>query len=226
MLVVHNLSLQKNHTRILSAISFELHPNQITAVVGPSGSGKTSLLRCIAGLERYHGIIKLDNQLLNSLPPEQRQVGFVEQDATLFPHLSAYDNIAYPLKLRRTPHTELAQSVQTLVRQFYLQPLLGRYPHELSGGEQRRVMLARTLIYQPKLLLFDEPFASIDTLLRIELVKLLKISLQRRPVPTLYVSHDLAEADYISQQRLILKQGHLVDQTDPWVKEFLSQRFT
>lgn len=225
MLVVRNVHLVKNQTQILSGISFQVEPNQVTAVVGPSGSGKTSLLRCIAGLENYQGNIELDDQSLNQLPPEKREIGFVEQEATLFPHLTAYNNIAYPLKLRKKNKEDTMRAVDTLLTQLHIDHVRQRYPHQLSGGEQHRVMLARTLIYEPKIILFDEPFAGVDTLLRIELVTLLKTILLHRLVPTLYVTHDLAEANYISQSSIVLQHGQVVANDDPWVQTFLQQRF-
>lgn len=217
MLAVHNLTLRKKNHTILSAVSLQVERDQVIAVVGPSGAGKTSLLRCIAGLEPYQGTIQL--------PPEKKAIGFVEQDITLFPHLTAYDNIAYPLKLRKKNTEFIKSAIDQLAKQLQIEPILTRYPHQLSGGEQHRVMLARTLIYKPSVLLFDEPFAGVDTLLRITLVKLLKTMLRERAVPTLYVTHDLAEADYISTHQLILREGKIVPATDPWVATFLQQRF-
>lgn len=210
MLVVRNLTLIKNQVTILTDVSLTVAADQVTTLVGPSGSGKTSLLRCIAGLETFSGNIS------------KHEIGYVEQDNTLFPHLTAYDNIAYPLKLRKQVNPA---AIHQLADQLAIRAVLTRYPHQLSGGEQHRVMLARTLIYEPSVLLFDEPFAGVDTLLQVELAKLLKTVLVERPVPTLYVTHDLAEADYIGTRQLVLKQGRLVSATDPWLQTFLQQRF-
>lgn len=225
MLVVRNLALIKNGVKILSDVSLQIAQPSLVTLLGPSGSGKTSLLRCLAGLERYQGDVEWNGQIMNSVPPEKRQFGFVEQDSTLFPHLTAYDNIAYPLKLRRKKTTHIQRAVTDLAEQLHLTQVLQRQPHQLSGGEQRRVMLARTLIYEPLVLLCDEPFAGVDALLRVELVHLLKTILLERPVPTVYVTHDLAEADFLSQQRLIIRAGRIVDPADPWVQTFLRQRF-
>lgn len=234
MLIVNRLSLFKNKNLILSELSLQVPSKQITALIGPSGSGKTSLLRCIAGLERYQGNIHLNTKQLDGLAPEKRSLGYVEQDNTLLPHLTAAENIAYPLKLRKQASTVIAESVQTIAAQLQLTTVLQRYPHQLSGGEQRRVMLARTMVYQPKILLFDEPFAGVDALLRFELVQLLKKQLLFLQLPVLYVTHDLAEAHYISDQAIVLRAGtitaagtwaELKQQPDPWLQLFLAQHF-
>ncbi|MBI4407246.1 MAG: ATP-binding cassette domain-containing protein [Candidatus Kerfeldbacteria bacterium] len=234
MLAVDHLILSKNDQLILSELSFQVQPNVVTALIGPSGSGKTSLLRCIAGLESYQGTIQLNNLPLDGLAPEKRSLGYVEQDNTLLPHLTAADNIAYPLKLRKQAPVMIAQAVNTLAAQLQLTAVLKRYPHQLSGGEQRRVMLARTMVYQPKILLFDEPFAGVDALLRVELVRLLKQQLAALRLPVLYVTHDLAEANYIADQAIVLRAGTITaaniwaalkQQPDPWLQTFLAQHF-
>lgn len=234
MLAVKHLTLTKNDQPILSAVSFQVQPNVVTALIGPSGSGKTSLLRCIAGLESYQGTIHLNTTALDGLAPERRQLGYVEQDNTLLPHLTAADNIAYPLKLRKQTPASIIQSVQMIAEQLQLVPVLKRYPHQLSGGEQRRVMLARTMVYQPKILLFDEPFAGVDALLRFELVQLLKQRLSILQLPVLYVTHDLAEASYIADQGMILRAGKIVasdtwinlkQKPDIWLQTFLAKHF-
>ncbi len=234
MLAVDHLTLSKNDHPILSGLSFQVQSNQIAALIGPSGSGKTSLLRCIAGLETYQGSIHLNTNRLDGLAPEKRSLGYVEQDNTLLPHLTAADNIAYPLRLRKQSPTVIAQAVIAIAAQLQLTTVLKQYPHQLSGGEQRRVMLARTMVYQPKILLFDEPFAGVDALLRVELAQLLKQQLAALPLPVLYVTHDLAEAHYIADQAIVLRAGtitaagtwaELKQQPDPWLQTFLAKHF-
>ena len=153
--------------------------------------------------------------------PEKRSLGYVEQDTIATSHCRG--NIAYPETVNKS--TVIAESVQTIAAQLQLVPVLQRYPHQLSGGEQRRVMLARTLVYQPSILLFDEPFAGVDALLRFELVQMLKKQLLSLSVPVLYVTHDLAEAQYISQAMLVLKNGSLVEPGNSWLTNFLQKRF-
>lgn len=234
MLEISKLNLALNRQPILTDISLTVAPGSITTVIGPSGAGKSSLLRCIAGLETYTGEINLNGQALNHLPTAKRQLGYVEQDNTLFPHLTVAENIAYPLRVRKTPKPVIQTKTQVMMQRLHIAALARRYPHQISGGEQRRVMLARTLVYEPNILLFDEPFAGIDALLRVTLVRLLKDLLKQRHVPVLYVTHDLAEAQFLSDQTIVLQTGkiaahatwpELTQQSNPWLQTFLQQRF-
>lgn len=234
MLEITKLNLALNHQSILGDVSLTAAPGSITTVIGPSGAGKSSVLRCIAGLEQYTGDIRLNGKTLNNLPTAKRQLGYVEQDNTLFPHLTIAENIAYPLRLRKIPKPLALTKVQAIMQQLQIAALAQRRPHQISGGEQRRVMLARTLVYEPSILLFDEPFAGVDALLRVTLVRLLKELLKQRHVPILYVTHDLAEAQFLSDQTLVLQTGkiaahatwsELTQLSNPWLQTFLQQRF-
>ncbi|EKD75961.1 MAG: spermidine/putrescine import ATP-binding protein PotA [uncultured bacterium] len=234
MLTITQLSLTLNHQTILQDVSLQIGSGSITSLVGPSGAGKSSLLRCIAGLETYTGTISLNQKPLDAVPTAQRGLGYVEQDNTLFPHLSVEKNIAYPLRVRRQPITKINRAVSDIMLQLHLAKLAKRYPHQLSGGEQRRVMLARTLIYQPTIVLFDEPFAGVDALLRVELVHLLKTLMAQRRIPLIYVTHDLAEAEFLSNSVIVLRDGKVETHqtwpeikkvTNPWLQTFLNQRF-
>jgi len=234
MLEISKLNLALNRQPILTDISLTVAPSSSTTVIGPSGAGKSSLLRCIAGLETYTGAIHLNGQALNHLPTAKRQLGYVEQDNTLLPHLTVAENIAYPLRVRKTPKPVTQTKTQIMMQRLHIAALARRYPHQISGGEQRRVMLARTLVYEPNILLFDEPFAGVDALLRVTLVRLLKDLLKQRHVPVLYVTHDLAEAQFLSDQTIVLQTGkiaahatwlELTQQSNPWLQTFLQQRF-
>ncbi len=176
-------------------------------MIGPSGAGKTTLLRCIAGLQPHTGTISLDKQPLDPIPVSQRQIGFVDQHLNLFPHLSAWQNIAYPLRVRQRPATEINERVFQLLKQFQIEHLARRLPPEMSGGEQQRVALARALIYEPRLLLLDEPFGALDALLRYDLLHWFKRWHEQQPITTLFVTHDLREARFISQRALVLING-------------------
>lgn len=234
MLTVENLNLTLNQQPILQAVSLTVPNGIITSLIGPSGAGKSSLLRCIAGFMPCSGQIMLNDRPLENKPTARRNLGYVEQDNTLLPHLSVAENIMYPLRLRHRLRAEMQRQANVWLQQFHINHLAQRLPHQLSGGEQRRVMLARTLIYDPSLLLFDEPFAGVDTLARVELVKLLKELLPQRAIPVLYVTHDLAEAQYISPTTIIMRHGLIETQStwaqlqqsnQPWLQTFLQQHF-
>ncbi len=202
MLEIQNLNLSYDATPVLKQIHLQFNSG-IHSIIGPSGSGKTSLLRCIAGLETYTGTIT---------GVEPKRLGYLEQHLTLFPHLTVGEQIAYPLTLRHLSKHQIQARVTTLLKQYQLTNLVERYPHQLSGGEQRQVMLARVLSYQPTLLLCDEPFAAVDALTRVRLVRAFKQQVLTDGLTVLYVTHDPAEAGFISQHGVIIEAGQVVAQ--------------
>ncbi|MEX2367745.1 MAG: ABC transporter ATP-binding protein, partial [Pseudohongiellaceae bacterium] len=169
LLDIQHINCRYDETVVIRDLSFSLNHGQIVSLLGPSGCGKTTVLRAIAGFEKiYHGSITLDGICLSDthqiLPPEQRQVGMVFQDYALFPHLRVHENIAFGLQhlspgMRKTTLDSLLELVK-------LQAWADKYPHQLSGGQQQRVALARALAPNPRVLLLDEPFSSLDTELR------------------------------------------------------------
>jgi len=170
----------------------------VTALVGPSGSGKTSLVESIAGLRRAEGRIAIDGVVISDLPPERRGIGYVPQDVALFPHLDVRDNIRFG------GHD--ASRFATLVDTLELAPLLARMPASLSGGERQRVALARALMIKPRLLLLDEPLASIDQPLRERILLFLR-RVRDLGVPMLYVTHQSFEALALATDCLVLREG-------------------
>jgi len=157
----------------LDHINLAAEDGKITVLLGPSGCGKTTLLRCIAGLEKPDlGEILLDDDILTStkkrifVPPEKRDIGMVFQSYALWPHMKVFDNIAFPLKLRKMSKTEIKDRVERVLDLLRLSGLQHRYPSELSGGQQQRVALARALVQEPKVLLLDEPLSNLDAKLR------------------------------------------------------------
>lgn len=234
MFVVEQLSLRLQQEQILQNITFALPESAVVSIIGPSGAGKTSVLRCIAGLEEYQGSIQFNDKALDSLSPGQRQIGYVEQLSTLFPHLTIVENIAYPLRLRHYTPADIQQRVTVLLDRCGLTACAARLPHQVSGGEQRRAMLARALIYEPHLLLFDEPFSAVDAIRRVQLVRWLKTELQTSKLTVLYVTHDITEARFISTHALILDHGRqlaygtwstIEQQTNPIIQELLQTHF-
>lgn len=226
MLEIKHVSVKRQNNSILADITVQIPQPSVISIIGPSGAGKTTLLRCLAGLEKYEGHIEYGTP--------QPILGYVEQHPTLFPHLTVAENIAYPLRLRHRPTTEIQQRVATLLERCALVHCAQRRPHEISGGEQRRAMLARAFIYEPAVLLLDEPFAAVDAILRVELVRWLKQELPARTMTVLYVTHDITEARFISDQVLILDHGNHIafatwsalDQAPhPLIKQLLQTHF-
>ena len=172
----------------------EIEAGSYTVLLGPSGSGKSVLLELIAGLRRpQSGTIYLDGKEITTLPPAERSVGLLFQDYALFPHLSIFQNIGYTLRLRRIPKEAIRQQVVDLAREFGIESLLHRTPDTLSGGEQQRVALARTLIARPRLLLLDEPLSALDAHIRKTSRTFLK-QINRSGQTIIHVTHDRQEA--------------------------------
>lgn len=226
VLQIKHCSVQIEQRSILDNISCAVSSNEIISIIGPSGSGKTTLLRCIAGLQEYTGTITHDTET-------QRNIGFVDQHRNLFPHLTVLQNIAYPLKIRHLPTAEIELRILKIMHDFQIEHLAKQFPQNLSGGEQQRVAIARSLIYNPTILLLDEPFAGLDALLRYDFIHWLKQLLQKQPRPTLFVTHDLHEAKFMSQTVLCLIDGKIAAQgtwpeleqsTNPAVRALLTHQ--
>lgn len=206
MLTIKHLSVTIHDQPILQDMSFSIDTD-VLSIIGPSGAGKSTLLHCLAGIQAYTGTITLNGLNLSTIPIQQRNIGFVTQQSTLLPHLTVFENIALPLQFRKLAKPAITQRVNDLLDRFGMTILAKRLPQNISGGELRRVMLARALIYQPDILLLDEPFAGVDRITQVELVQWLKQILQHNRLLTLYVTHDITEARYVSEQVLVLEGG-------------------
>jgi iron(III) transport system ATP-binding protein len=198
VLSVSNLSISFDESQVLEEFNLNVESGDIFALLGDSGSGKSSALRFIAGLENAkNGSVVLDgaNLSLNgahSVKPELREIGMVFQDYALFPHMTVFQNISFSIDhLSKKSKTEKVTSLLELIN---LNGIEKKYPHQLSGGEQQRVSLARALANSPKLLLLDEPFSSLDKSHRDELVKDVRSILKKQSVTSILVTHDEAEA--------------------------------
>jgi|GEM_PF-4001207 len=220
-LVVKDLRLRLGDNEILKGISLNVTPGQVVALLGPSGSGKTTLLRAIAGLEQPHGgAIAIGDHVFYDatrgieLPAEQRGLGLVFQSYALWPHRSVFDNVAYGLKLRGTPVAEIKSRVEKTLAQIGLGPLAERYPHQLSGGQQQRVAIARALVYEPPVLLLDEPLSNLDAKLREEARAWLRTLIVTLGLSAIHVTHDQVEAMAIADKVVLLDAG-IVAQIGP-----------
>ncbi len=195
----------------LGPIDLTLPRDRVLAVLGPSGAGKSTLLETIAGFRRpTAGHIVLGNQEVTALPPEKRNIGFVFQDAALFPHLSVRDNVRFALRMRRDRHDDL---VDDLLGRFDIGRLAERSPRTLSGGERQRVALARTLASQPALLLLDEPLSSLDQPTREDLRTVLQELLSGLQIPAIHVTHDRDEALSIGDEVAVIVGGAIRQRT-------------
>lgn len=201
---------------LLDGITFKLEHNETTCLLGASGSGKSTLLRIIAGLEQADGgCVICDGEDISAVPPHRRRFGYVFQDYALFPHLNVAENIAFGLRLQKAPRNLIAERVDSLLAQVNLKGFAKRAVHELSGGEQQRVALARTLAASPQLLLLDEPLAALDESLRHDLLEEIRAILETNGTPAIYVTHDQQEAFAIGDRILLLAGGRIRQDDSP-----------
>ncbi len=183
---------------------------EFVTILGPSGSGKTTLLSLIAGLNQpTTGRILIGGRDVTGSPPQQRNVGLVFQSYALFPHMSVFDNVAFPLRVRKTPPDALRAKVMAALELVQLQGLANRRPAQLSGGQQQRVALARAFVFEPDILLLDEPLGALDRKLREELQVELKQLQRRLGVTTILVTHDQEEALSLSDRVMVLDRGQV-----------------
>lgn len=191
-------------------ITLEIENGEFFALLGPSGSGKSTLLRLIAGLEiPTSGDIIIDDKIVTHLPPKERDVAMVFQSYALYPHMTVYDNIAFPLKIRKIAKEQIDKRVKEVAKMLNIAHLLDRKPGELSGGEMQRVALARALVREPKVFLLDEPLSNLDAKLRVVARAYLRRLQKELGVTTIYVTHDQAEAMTLADRIGVLSHGVL-----------------
>ncbi|HBR0002665.1 TPA: ABC transporter ATP-binding protein [Klebsiella aerogenes] len=221
-LSVDNLHLTYGDNPVLKGVSMELKRGEVVSLLGPSGSGKTTLLRAVAGLEKpTAGRITIGNNVVydgsprSEIPAEERNLGLVFQSYALWPHKTVFDNVAYPLKLRKVASGEIKQRVQSVLEQLGLGHLGNRHPHQLSGGQQQRVAIGRALVYNPPVILLDEPLSNLDAKLREEARVFLRELIIKLGLSALMVTHDQNEAMAISDRILLLNNGVIEQQGTP-----------
>jgi spermidine/putrescine ABC transporter ATP-binding subunit len=195
---------------VVGPLSFSVAAGEFVSLLGPSGCGKTTTLRCIAGFETpTEGGIFLDGERIDQQPPNRRNIGLVFQSYALFPHLTIFENVAFGLRLRRLGLPEIRQRVGDALNLVGLGNLADRYPRQLSGGQQQRVAIARSVVLEPRILMFDEPLSNLDFKLRVTMRNELR-ELQRRLGKTaIYVTHDQGEALALSDRIVVMSNGQI-----------------
>lgn len=197
-------------TIAVNNMNLEVKEKDFLVLLGPSGCGKTTMLRLVAGLETPDsGNIYIGDTLVNDLPPKDRNVAMVFQSYALYPYMSVYDNISFPLKIRKVPKGEIRKRVRNIAELLKIEELLSRRPGELSGGQRQRVALGRAMVREPNVFLMDEPLSNLDAKLRMHMRGELKKLHRKLKVTTIYVTHDQAEAMSISKRIAIIHQGVL-----------------
>lgn len=205
-----NLGKRFNEVVAVDQVTLEVYTGEFLTLLGPSGSGKTTTLMMIAGFEfPTEGEIFVEGKDILDVPPSKRNIGMVFQNYALFPHMTVYENIAFPLKMRRFTRTEISKRVEAALEKVKLPGFERRYPKQLSGGQQQRIALARALVFDPPLLLMDEPLGALDKKLR-EYMQLEIKSLQRDlKITTIYVTHDQGEALTMSNRIAVFNEGRI-----------------
>lgn len=215
-LALRNVSKLYGELAAVDDVSLRVEPGEFLTLLGPSGSGKSTVLMMIAGfVQPTRGDVLLDDRVITALPAEKRNFGMVFQGYALFPNMGVAQNVGFPLKVRGRPKAEIAKRVASTLELVRMGHLADRMPHEISGGQQQRVALARALVFEPNLLLLDEPLSALDRKLRAELQWELKSLHERVGTTFIYVTHDQDEALSMSDKIAVLRDGKIVQQGTP-----------
>ena len=197
------------------SIDLDIPNNEFVVLVGPSGCGKSTTLRMIAGLEEITaGDISIGGEIVNDLPPKDRDIAMVFQNYALYPHMTSFENMAFGLKLRKLPKAEIRQRVEHAARILDITELLERRPKALSGGQRQRVAMGRAIVRNPKVFLFDEPLSNLDAKLRVQMRTEIKRVHQKVKTTTVYVTHDQVEAMTLADRVVVMNNG-IIEQIGP-----------
>ena len=213
LIELQNIKHHYGKISVLDDLTLQMESNQLTCLLGSSGSGKTTILRLIAGLETpQQGQIIIDNKIVTKdnriiISPEDRSVGFIFQDLALWPHFTVYKNIAFGLQERKSKN--IRETVFEMLDFFDLRDQAQKYPHQLSGGQKQLVAISRSLVLQPKILLMDEPLASLDVKLKRKILEHIKSLKEHFDLTIIYVTHDHKEAFEIADKIVVLNEGKI-----------------
>ncbi|MEP0766562.1 MAG: ABC transporter ATP-binding protein [Fimbriimonadia bacterium] len=208
---VENLTKRFDNVVAVRNLSLTVNDGEFVVFLGPSGCGKTTTLRCIAGLEIPDGgEIRIGDDVVTNLPPAMRDIAFVFQQYALYPHLTVFDNLAFPLRATRTPKDVIARRVQEVAKILRIERVLERRPSKISGGEMQRVAIGRAMVRRPKVFLMDEPLTNLDAKLRMEMRTELKRLQADQQATTVYVTHDQVEAMSMGDRVAVINEGRLL----------------
>ena len=213
---ISNINKSFGSTHVIKDVSLEIKSESFTVFVGPSGCGKSTMLRMIAGLEEINsGTISIDGQVVNDLPPTERNIAMVFQSYALYPHMTVFDNMAFGLKIEKKSKEEITDRVMEAAKILQIEQYLERKPKQLSGGQRQRVAIGRAITRKPKVFLFDEPLSNLDAALRVQMrVELAKLHDQLNAT-MIYVTHDQTEAMTLSNEIVVLDEGEISQQGNP-----------
>ena len=215
-LTLHNLVKVFGEVLAVDKVSLDIQHGEFLTLLGPSGSGKTTTLNMIAGFEiPTSGQILLESKDITTVAPNNRGIGMVFQNYALFPHMTVFDNIAFPLKMRKMPGNEITTLVETILQLVQLPGFERRYPNQLSGGQQQRIALARALVFRPPILLMDEPLGALDKKLRDHMRLEIKHLQESLDITVIYVTHDQEEALTMSDRIAIMNAGRIIQLETP-----------
>src|SRR5687767_7224420 len=214
--VLKELNKKYDEVHAVKDVNLTIRDKEFMVLVGPSGCGKTTTLRMVAGLEEITaGEIQIGERVVNDLPPKDRDIAMVFQNYALYPHMSVYDNMAFGLKMRKLPKSEIQKRVQYAAEILGIQELLKRKPRQLSGGQRQRVAVGRAIVRHPQVFLFDEPLSNLDAKLRVQMRVELKRLHQRLETTAIYVTHDQVEAMTLGSRVVVMKDGWVQQVGEP-----------
>lgn len=213
---IKNFTKTFGDTTVIKDMSLEIESGEMLALLGPSGCGKSTTLFSICGIHRMNaGRLQFGDKDVSKQPPQERNVGVVFQNYALYPHMDVHANIAFPLKVRKEPRTEIERKVREIAALVHIEELLQRKPSQLSGGQQQRVALARALVRKPDILLLDEPLANLDAKLRLEMRSEIRRIQQQTGITAVLVTHDQVEAMSMCDRIALMNKGDIVQVCRP-----------
>ena len=215
-LEICDLTKKFSATEGISGINLQVYDGELLTLLGPSGCGKTTILRSIGGFNKIDsGRILLEGQEIQQIPPEKRPTGMVFQSYNLWPHMNIYENMAFGLKLRKTPKDEMDRAIRAMLELVHMGGCEKKYPTQLSGGQQQRIAIARALVLKPSVLLLDEPFSALDAKIRAQMREELKRIQNEAALTVIFVTHDQEEALSISDRIAVMNKGTIEQISSP-----------